>query len=256
MNKFFGILVVLSMGNAYAQDTNGPPLMPAITGDVVEFSSVEQMPHPLPPSEVEKLKKGGTTKSVDGFSTVDKSPDMVKGFFQHMNKAKELVAKKELVANPPRLNSNNLGTPQEKDPEVHKNLSTLKVGFKAASFDRATLIAASPAGTKINDSWTGLERFFHVENAGVVRLTEYDLGTTNGKFYMLKDAIKTRVLGKPAISKVFTDNEGQMIEQIVWVNGTKFYMLTFGPDLVASNANTKLKANPHVSAASIANELR
>jgi hypothetical protein len=59
------------------------------------------------------------------------------------------------------------------------------------------------------------------------------------------------------ISKVFTDENGQSIEEIVWVNGNKLYMLTFGPDVVLSSAAVpKLKASSEVSAFSLAQELR
>jgi hypothetical protein len=41
--------------------------------------------------------------------------------------------------------------------------------------------------------------------------------------------------------------------EMVWVNGSKFYVLTFGPDLLPSTRN---KVANHVSAYSLAQELR
>jgi hypothetical protein len=69
---------------------------------------------------------------------------------------------------------------------------------------------------------------------------------------MMKEAVNTKVRGKSAISRVFTDEDGQTIEEIVWVEGSKFYMLTFGPDLIPG---TKAKAAAHITAHSLAHEL-
>lgn len=69
---------------------------------------------------------------------------------------------------------------------------------------------------------------------------------------MMKEAVNTRVRGKPAISRVFTDDDGQTIEEVVWVDGGKFYMLTFGPDIMPG---TNAKAAAHVTAHTLAQEL-
>lgn len=69
---------------------------------------------------------------------------------------------------------------------------------------------------------------------------------------MIKEAVNAEVRGKPAISRVFSDNEGKTVEEIVWVEGGKFYMLTFGPDVIP---NTRAKAAAHVSALTLAQEL-
>ncbi|MGH8808160.1 MAG: hypothetical protein ACREX0_09815 [Noviherbaspirillum sp.] len=245
MNKFIGLFVVCVASNAFAQANNVATTL-APNADLVEFVSLEQMPLPIPKSEVEKMQKLSSAKAIDGFSSTEKSPEMVRGFFHHMNTAKTLVAN--------RLPEN---AQQQKggkhSPEVHKDLSNLKLAFKAASFNRGTLVAAAPSGTQIDNAWTGVERFFQIEGAGSVRLSEFDLGATKGKFYMLKDAVNTRVNGKPAISKVFTDDDGQSIEEVVWVSGNKFYMFTFGPDIVPGS---KVKAAAHISAHTLAQELR
>lgn len=135
---------------------------------------------------------------------------------------------------------------------MHKDLSKLKIRFKPKALDRGTLIAAAPSGTKINDIWTGVDRFFQIQGAGSVRLSEVDLAASGGKFYMMKEAVNTRVHGKPAISRVFTDDDGHTIEEVVWVEGGKFNMLTFGPDV---SPGTKAKAAAHITAHSLAQEL-
>lgn len=245
MNKVIGLLAVCVATNAFAQVGNSPA-KPAQTSDAVEIVGIDQMPHPLPPGEAEKMKKDSRTIASDGFSLVEKSPETVKGFFAHMNAAKTYIARQELADGQQK----NKGEPDT--PEVHKDLSKLKTRFKPKSLNRAALIAAAPSGSKVDDAWTGVERFFHVEGAGDVRLSEVDLAATGGKFYMMKEAVNTRVHGKPAISRVFTDDDGQMIEEVVWVDGGKFYMLTLGPDVAPG---TKAKAAVHVTAHSLAQEL-
>lgn len=242
MNKFIGLLIVCFASNVYAQENK----IAATSRDAAELVSIDKMPLPLPKGEAKKLQSAFLGKSADGFSDTEKSPEKINGFFLHLDTVKaELAIRTQVNA-----------LPQNKEThlrEVYNNLSKLKLSFTAATFDRGALIAVTPAGTKINNAWTGVERFFRVGEAGVARLTEYDLAPTQGKFYMIKEAVNTRVSGKPAISKVFIDDDGRSIEEIVWVSGQKFHMLTFGPDLVSGS---KLKAAAHISAFSLAQELR
>ena len=63
------------------------------------------------------------------------------------------------------------------------------------------------------------------------------------------------VSGKSAISAVFTDDSGQRIEEVRWVDGGKLNKVTFAPDM--QNARDGLtKTNSSVSAFSLASELR
>jgi hypothetical protein len=244
MKKIIGLIAVCIATNVFAQMGNGPATQAQNT-DVAELVSIDQMPLPLPPGEAEKMQKSTRAIATDGFSLLEKSPEMVKGFFTHMDAAKTYLASQGAV-----------NTQQNKaepvTPEVHKDLSTLKIRFKPTTLNRGTLMVAAPSGTKVGDAWTGVERFFKIEGAGSVRLSEVDLGATGGKFYMMKEAVNTRVHGKPAISRVFTDDEGRTIEEVVWVEGSKFFMLTFGPDLIPG---TKAKAAAHITAHSLAQEL-
>jgi hypothetical protein len=162
-----------------------------------------------------------------------------------MNTAKTYIARKKLMGNKQKNGDPSI-------PEVHEDLSTLKVRFQPKALDRATLIAAAPHGTKIDGAWTGVERFFQIPGAGSVRLSELDLAASEGKFFMIKEAVNTRVHGNPAISRVFTDTDGQTTEEVVWVEDGKLYMLTYGPDLPPG---TKAKANGHISAFSLVQEL-
>ena len=186
--------------------------------------------------------------AANGFSTIEKSAEKVSGFFRHLEAVK---AELTIQAQTNPLLENKHGSAH--GPLVYKALADLKLGFQAASFDGGKLISVTPAGTMMNDAWTGVERFIELENAGVVRLTEYDLGATKGKFFMLKDAVNTQVQGDPAISRVFVDDAGRSLEEIVWVRGKKFHMLTYSPEMVTG---TQLKAASEVSAASLARALR
>ena len=111
------------------------------------------------------------------------------------------------------------------------------------------------AARAINGAWTGVERYFHIEGAGFSRVAEWNMAATGGMFYMIKTAVNTTIAGKPAISKVFTDEGGQRIEEVLWIDGGKLYKVTFAPDM--QNARYGLtKTNANVSAFSLASELR
>lgn len=245
MKRTIGLIFTCIATNVFAQAGNSPAnkLQPA---DAVELVSLDQMPISLPPGEAEKMRKNSRSIASDGFSSVEKSPETVKGFFNHMNMARTYVARQAIA------NTQQQKTGEPVMPEVHNDLSKLRIHFRPKALNRGALIAAAPSGTLLNGAWTGVERFFQIAGAGSVRLSEVDLGATGGKFYMMKEAVNARVRGNPAISKVFTDDDGQTVEEVVWVEAGKFYMLTFGPDLTPG---TKSKVAAHVTAHLLAQEL-
>lgn len=247
MKKIIGLLAICITSNVFAQPPSAPT-NPIQAADVLELMSLDMMPIPLPPGEADRMRKNTSTTASDGFSSIEKAPEMVRAFHNHMNAAKTYVARQDQTN--VRQNKNEFSA-----PEVHKDLSTLKLGFKVAFFGRGegALVAAAPNGTQVNDAWTGVERFFQINGAGSVHLSEVDLLATGGKFYMMKEAVNTHVHGEPAISKVFADDDGQTIEKVVWVKKNKLYMLTYGPDLIP---DTKTKATAHISAHSLAQELQ
>lgn len=240
LKRIIGLLAVCVTSNVLAQ-ANGPA-SPIQAGSVVEVVSVDKMPIPLPPGEVEKMRKNGPVSASDGFSIVEKVPGKVKGFFGHVNAAKNYLERQG--------QNNEKG--ERAVPEVHKDMSALKLAFKPVHFNRGGLVAAAPSGTKVKETWTGVDRFFQIDGAGSVRLSEVDMSASGGKFFMMKEAVNTRVRGKPAISRIFADEDGQTIEEVVWVDGDKFFMLTFGPDRIPG---TKVKAS-HLTAHSLAQELQ
>lgn len=245
MKRIIGFIVACIAANAFAQTSNNPANKDQ-TAAVVELVTLDRMPIPLPPGEAEKMRKSPRSIAADGFSSTEKSSETVKGFFNHMNTARAYVARKAIG------NTQQQKTGEPTMPEIHTDMSTLKIHFRPKSLNRGALIAAAPSGTLLNGAWTGVERFFQIEGVGSVRLSEVDLSATGGKFYMMKEAVNTRVRGNPAISKIFTDDDGQTIEEVVWVESGKFYMLTFGPNHAIGN---KSKVAAHVSAHLLAQEL-
>jgi hypothetical protein len=240
MKKYVAFFIACAATTAFAN-----PTQINTGGEAVELVSADKMPLTPPKGEVEKLQKGVDSKAQDGFSKVENAPEKVKGFQLHLNAAKSALATRAQASKKPQAEAQLL-------PEVYKDLSSLNLGFKAAVLNNSSLIVAAPVGTKVGKAWSGVERFLQVEG-GVVRLTEYDLAATGGKFYMAKEMVNARVNGQSAISKIFVGDNGQTIEEIVWVTGHKFHMLTFSPDLAPG---TQLKAASHVSALSLATQLR
>jgi hypothetical protein len=245
MKNFPFALLALATGATLAQS------QPSATSNSfpspVEFVTINQMPVPVPPSELQKHKRVVDTKAEDGFSTSEMAPLVVRQFLSNVDIVTGQAgfpetfaegAKSGLVA-----------------PEVVHDLSKLKLGFKAATVHQGELIGATPYGTIVNEAWTGVERYYRIIGAGTMRLIESDMKVTGGKFYMLKDAINTQVAGQPAISKIFRDEGGRIIEEVLWVSEQKLHMLTFAPDMEPGRYGLT-KSNFRLSAVSLAQELR
>ncbi len=67
--------------------------------------------------------------------------------------------------------------------------------------------------------------------------------------------MNTTVAGKPAISMVFTDDDGRRIEEVLWVNGRKLYTVTYAPPMLEGRYGV-MKADPALSAIALASDLR
>jgi hypothetical protein len=140
-------------------------------------------------------------------------------------------------------------------PIIVSSLTDLKVGFTPASVRTGKLIGVSPQGTIVNGAWTGVERYFQIEDGGYSRISETDMAASGGMFYMNKTAVNTTVAGKPAISMVFIDDQGRRIEEVLWVAGPKLYKVTYAPKLQPGRYGM-MKANTAISAFALATELR
>jgi hypothetical protein len=253
MKKIICTAAAFACVSAFAQ---APEVMPGPakgSKDRVLLVGAHQMPLPPPPAELLKMQSMSVMKAEDGFSVVQKAPERVRQFMNelevvkgHQSSAEEAGAFAEALKSGKKIPI---------APMVVKSLGDLKVGFTAAAVRSGNLIGAAPQGTMINGAWTGVERYFHIEGAGFSRVSETDMAATGGMFYMNKAAVNTTVAGKPAISAVFTDDSGQRIEEVLWVDGGKLNKVTFAPNM--QNARYGLeKTNVSISAFSLASELR
>lgn len=234
---------------AFAQAPNAVEKI-APDGDFVKMVGVEDLPIPPPKVVMDRMRRTAGAKADDGVSTIENYPEIVRQFYNNVDFAKSLA-----VAPPEQVQTGSGASTMARGPIVYKDISALKLGFEPAVVSKGELIAASPQGTLVGDTWTGMERFYRVEGIGHIRLSENDMKLSGGMFYMLKSQVNTSVGGKPAIAKIFTDDDGRVVEEILWVSGSKLYTLTYGPDMVNGRTG-KAKTNVHVSAISLAQELR
>lgn len=232
MKKLIGLFIFCLTAGVIAQINNS-----AINGMHFEIVNVEGMPLTPPPGEIAKHQKNSYTKAADGFSTIENDAEKVKNFFLHVKNAADSLK-------------------DQKKNKTRKDITDLEILFKASHHAKRNAIAAIPIGTSINDKWTGAEQIFKLDAAGTVRLTEYDLSASQGKFFMLKDSINTQINGNPAISKIFIDENGQSIEEVVWMTGSIFHMLTYASDTVYGGTGVRTKIAGQISAHSIAQELQ
>lgn len=253
MKKLICAAAAFACASAFAQAPQPMPGPAKGSTDRMLLVGANQMPLPPPPAELAKMQDMSTMKAEDGFSAVDKSPEHVRQFMNelevvkgHQSSAEEATAFAEALKS---------GKEIPTAPLIVKSLGDLKLGFSPLSVRSGTLIGAAPQGTIVNGKWTGVERYFHIEGGGYSRVSETDIAASGGMFYMNKAAINTTVAGKPAISVVMTDEQGQRVEEVLWVNGGKLYKVTYAPDQ-QNGRYGKMKMNPAVSAVSLATELQ
>lgn len=258
MKKMMLLCAAFTTFNATAQiaTPSGAALPPPLgrvvnDGKVFEVTSVENLPMKPPEGEIEKMRDSFKAKAADGISHLEKSPAKVKEFFEHHK-----AAVGYLVANEARKAQPNVAKASAPVPEVHKDLTPLNLSFKPVHFPRAKLLSAAPAGTIVNGKWTGVERFFSIPGVGIASLTEIDLAATKGKYSMLKEAVNGAVNGAPAISKVFMNELGDSVEEVIWMNANVYSRLTFGPDVVSNASGAKTKATRGLSGLSLAQEMQ
>ena len=252
MNKIICAAAAFVYASALAQ---APGVMPGPakgSTDRVLLVGVDQMPLP-PPAELRKMQSMSTTKADDGVSTVDKDPERVRQFMNDLEVVKgRQSSAAEATAFAEALKS---GKAIPSAPMVVNSLDDLKLGFSTAAVRSGRLIGAAPQGTMVNGAWTGVERYFRIKGGGYSRVSEIDMAASGGMFYMNKGAVNTTVAGKPAISIVFRDDQGQRVEEVLWVNGSKLYKVTYAPDQQTGRYGM-MKTNSAVSALSLATELR
>lgn len=211
------------------------------------------LPPPPPPAELRNMQNLPVMKAEDGVSTIVKAPERVRQFMNELEVVKgRQSSAAEATAFAETLKS---GTATPTAPVVVNSLGDLKLGFSASAVRSGKLIGAAPQGTMVNGAWTGVERYFRIDGGGYSRVSETDLAASGGMFYMNKSAVNTTVAGKPAISMVFTDDQGKRIEEVLWVVGGKLYKVTYAPDQQAGR-DGMMKTNGAISALSLATELQ
>jgi hypothetical protein len=238
----------IHLGRSQADNCNAGAAWPtAVEGDRARIVGAGDMPLPLPPGEAERAARIAASLADDGFSAKEYSPEAVRQFFNSVDFVKAGLGNQRGANEDPLADS--------PGPGILKDFGDLRLSFAPAVVSRGALIGAVACATLVDGRWTGLERYYRIDGAGFLRLTENDLNATGGMFHMFKDAINTTVGAKPAISVVFTDGEGRSVEEVMWVDLGKLYTLTYGPD-VRPGPRGKEKRDPHVSAAGLAQELR
>ena len=107
-----------------------------------------------------------------------------------------------------------------------------------------------------SNGWSGLERFISIPNGGQFKLTEFDLTKTGGKFFLSSEAVNLSVDNSPAGAKSFLDDDGNIMEEVVWVSEGRFHMLTYLPETAPTAASGhREKRTPSISATSLAQGL-
>lgn len=250
MKNIFYISIAVVSTAAFAQSPATPPAL--TSKDYVQLVSPAQMPLPLPKSELQKLQ-ASTFKTDDGFSNLANVPDRVRQFFNNLEIVKGQQSSAAEAESYAKMITSGKSIPTA--PLVVRNLADLKVGFTPASVRTGKLIGVAPQGTIVNGSWTGVERYFQIEGCGYSRISETNMAASGGMFYMNKAAVNTTVAGKPAISVVFTDDQGRRVEEVLWVNGPKLYTVTYAPYLQPGRYGM-MKANTAVTAFALATELQ
>jgi hypothetical protein len=250
MRRILCIALALASTTAFAQS---PPTSPGPAGrDPVQLVGPGQMPLPLPKPELRRLQTS-STKADDGFSNLSTEPDRVRQFFNNLEIVKGHQAGAQEAESYAKMMISGKLAPTA--PLLVGKLTDLKVGFVPAAVRTGKLIGAVPQGTIVNGAWTGVERYFEIEGGGHSRISETDMAASGGMFYMNKAAVNATVAGKPAISMVFTDDQGRRIEEVLWVDGPKLYKVTYAPNLQPGRYGM-MKANTAVSAFALATELR
>jgi hypothetical protein len=215
---------------AYAQGT--PHL------EVVPTSA---MPLKLPPGEAEKIIPSSST-AARGVRNLTKHADFRRSLDIALGSADEKMETARGAKRP---------------PPATKDLAKLSIAFapKRLGVGQQLLVAA-PAGMLTDNGWSGLDRFVFIPNVGKYRLMEIDLSKSGGKFFLSSDAVNSNIENSPAGTKAFVDDEGNIIEEVVWVSRGVFHMLTYSPETSASaSPSLKEKRATSVSAASIAQAL-
>lgn len=211
----------------------------------LEIVSTSLMPLKVPPGEQEKILPTDMTIASNGSL-------YVRGSRKHADFRRNLEIALSSVSGSVDPNQR-----EKRPPVAVRDVAKLQIAFTPRKLaDRHQVLVASVAGMLTSNGWSGLERFISVPNGGQYKLTEFDLSKTGGKFFLASEAVNASVENSPAGAKSFLDDDGNILEEVVWVSEGRFHMLTYLPEAASTAiSGYKEKRTPSISAISLAQGL-
>lgn len=185
--------------------------------DRVAIVSEGEMPGGEPPG-LRASKKSLVKRDVDGVSFLGEDDGLIDG----LERTVEAIGR---VKGQIRSKGLDRSIRNEKLYGLVFDPSEIKLTLPMADFKEGDLIGAKPSGTFKNGLWTGITRFYRLEDGALVEIVETDLSAVRGRLYMVPESINTEINGKPAIAAVLKNAVGREIRQVVWVHGPKAFEL-------------------------------
>lgn len=176
----------------------------------------------------------------DGISTAVRNDDFVSGVQKVVNGIREKAKKShEKYTRPPPHGVAAIGRVL--------SLDEIRTTHDLTEFSPGRFLGAYVGGVLKNNKWTTASRYFEMKDGSVVMLRESDYGASGGKIYFTPSMINLEINGKPACAVVRSGPDGQVLEQVVWVDGRIAYdMYVLRPKGFATR-----EANGEVDSASL-----
>ena len=201
----FGVLVATSL---WAQVL---PHGSVSEDDRVSIVAEDEIPGGVPPQFQRQTKKQIPVKDVDGVSFVgDQDYGLIRGLAG-------MVAAIERASSQVSTKGAKKAVADERLYGLVFDAEDIKLTRPMAEVPEGKLIGATPSGTFKNGRWTGIARYYRLNDGALVELTEQDLSAMRGMLYMVPESINTEINGKPAQATVFHDASGRGIRQVMWM---------------------------------------
>lgn len=212
--------------------------------DRISVVPKEKFPVPPPPKEGPSAKRlstkqaGVPEKDIDGVSFTGGDDGTVKALEQAVREIQD--AKRQA-----RTKDLKKVAEEKKIPGLVFDAKDLPLTLPVSKVPEGELVGAIPSGTFKDGRWTGITRYFKLNDGTLIELTERDLHATRGRLFMSPANINTEIKGKPARAAALYDSAGRKIRQVVWVNGPKFYELyVLSPEVKTGGGDAVKKAAP------------
>lgn len=170
----------------------------------------------MPPPPFNEIKKGGLTAN-DTQSTISetKIKNLKIEFNQFLSVPSSGIQNK---ISREIFNKNHA-------PEAKSSYKLIQLTFKPKATPQEDIeIGASPAGTLIGNSWTGVDRYFKRADGSRYKITEYDFSKTDGKLYLSNQSTGLYVRNTPAGVASFSNNE-EILTEVVWVSSYNIFTM-------------------------------